>query len=134
MRQGERTGLLEVPMVSSPGSVQEVRAMRSIPVEVAGLRFIATGAQPQPVQEYAEGKRTEVQEADEKGRPLIRVSLFIVSADGAEELRVKVPAANCPREMTPLVAVTVTGLIATPYVSGQRVAVSYRAESVAVAK
>jgi hypothetical protein len=106
--------------------------MRNIPVETAGLTMRATGAEPQAVNKYADGVRTEAQESDDKGRALCRVSLFVITDEGAEEIRVKVPSANVQKGLAPLAPVVVVGLFANPYVSGNsRVAVSYRAESIA---
>jgi hypothetical protein len=104
--------------------------MRSIPVDVSGLKVIATGVQPVAVSKYADGVRQEAAETDDKGRQLVRVSLFVLTSDGAEEIRVKIPALNVPKDLVALAAVTLLGLVATPYVNNNRVAVSYRAESV----
>ena len=108
--------------------------MRSIPVDVTGLKVIATGVEPVLVQKYADGVRQEATETDDKGRPLVRVSLFVLATEGAEEIRVKVPAANVPKELVALSAVGLVGLVAAPYVNNNRVAVSYRAESITAAK
>ena|ERR1039458_7923982 len=108
--------------------------MRSIPVEVSGLKIIATGGEAQAVSKYADGVRQEQTETDEKGRTLVRVSLLVLGIDGAEEIRVKVPSANVAKDLPALSPVTVLGLIALPYLSGNRVAVSYRAEAVNAAK
>jgi hypothetical protein len=108
--------------------------MRNLPVDVAVLKVIATGVEPVAVSKYADGVRQEATETDDKGRPLVRVSLFVLTAEGAEEIRVKVPATNVPKELTPLSTVTLSGLVAAPYVNNNRVAVSYRAESVTVTK
>lgn len=108
--------------------------MRSIPVDVSGLKVIATGVEPVAVSKYADGVRQEATEMDDKGRPLVRVSLFVLTTEGAEEIRVKVPATNVPKELAPLAAITLVGLVAAPYVNNNRVAVSYRAESIAAAK
>jgi len=62
------------------------------------------------------------------------VSLFVLTPDGAEEIRVKVPATNVPKELAPLSAVTLSGLVAAPYVNNNRVAISYRAENISAAK
>jgi hypothetical protein len=108
--------------------------MRSIPVDVTGLKVIATGAEPVAVNRYADGVRQDAMETDDKGRPLVRVSLFVLTTEGAEEIRVKVPATNVAKELAPLSAVTLSGLVAAPYVNNNRVAVSYRAESVTATK
>ncbi len=108
--------------------------MRSIPVDVTGLKVIATGVEPVLVQKYADGVRQEATETDDKGRQLVRVSLFVLTAEGAEEIRVKVPATNVPKELAPLSPITLSGLVAAPYVNNNRVAVSYRAESITAAK
>jgi hypothetical protein len=104
--------------------------MRTIPVDVTGLRVIATGVEPVAVNKYADGVRQEATETDDKGRQLVRVSLFVLTADGAEEIRVKIPATNVAKDLAPLSAVVLSGLVAMPYVNNNRVAVSYRAESV----
>jgi hypothetical protein len=108
--------------------------MRSIPVDVSGLKVIATGAEPMPVSKYTDGVRQEATETDDKGRALVRVSLFILTAEGAEEIRVKIPASNVPKGLGPLSTVTLSGLVAAPYVNNNRVAVSYRAEHIATTK
>lgn len=108
--------------------------MRIIPVDVSSLKVIATGVEPAAVNKYADGVRQEGQEVDDKGRPLVRVSLFVLTTEGAEEIRVKVPAGNVPKELAPLSAVSLVGLVAAPYVNNNRVAVSFRAESIAAAK
>lgn len=108
--------------------------MRSIPVDVTGLKVIATGIEPSVVNKYADGVRQEATETDDKGRSLVRVSLFILAAEGAEEIRVKVPATNVPKDLAPLSAVTLSGLVAAPYVNNNRVAISYRAENIIAAK
>lgn len=108
--------------------------MRSIPVDVSGLKVIATGVEPVAVNKYADGVRQEATETDEKGRQLVRVSLFVLTSDGAEEIRVKVPATNVAKELAALAPVALVGLVAAPYVNNNRVAVSYRAESIAAAK
>ena len=108
--------------------------MRSIPVDVTGLKVVATGAEPVAVNKYSDGVRQEATETDDKGRPLVRVSLFVITTEGAEEIRVKVPATNVSKEFNPLSAVTLSGLVAAPYVNNNRVAVSYRAESVTASK
>jgi hypothetical protein len=108
--------------------------MRSIPVDVSSLKVIATGVEPQPVSKYADGVRQEAVETDEKNRPLVRVSLFVLTTEGAEEIRVKLPSVNVPKELQPLSAVTLSGLVAAPYVNNNRVAVSFRAESITAAK
>jgi len=108
--------------------------MRNIPVDVSGLKVIATGAEPVAVKRYADGVRQDATETDDKGRPLVRVSLFVLTTEGAEEIRVKVPATNVAKELAPLSAVILSGLVAAPYVNNNRVAVSYRAESVTATK
>jgi hypothetical protein len=108
--------------------------MRSIPVDVSGLKVIATGVPPVSVNKYADGVRQEATETDDKGRQLVRVSLFVLTAEGAEEIRVKVPATNVAKELAALAPITLVGLVAAPYVNNNRVAVSYRAESVTAAK
>lgn len=108
--------------------------MRSIPVDVSGLKVIATGVEPVAVSKYADGVRQEASETDDKGRPLVRVLLFVLTGDGAEEIRVKVPAMNVPKELAPLSPVTLASLVAAPYVNNNRVAVSYRAESITATK
>lgn len=108
--------------------------MRSIPVDVSRLKVIATGIEPTLVNKYADGVRQEATETDDKGRSLVRVSLFVLTTEGAEEIRVKVPATNVPKELAPLSAVALVGLVAAPYVNNNRVAVSYRAESVTATK
>jgi hypothetical protein len=86
------------------------------------------------VNKYENGVRQEATETDDKGRALVRVSLFILTDEGAEEIRVKVPATNVPKELAPLSAVTLSGLVAAPYVNNNRVAVSYRAEHITATK
>ncbi len=108
--------------------------MRNIPVDVSGLKVVATGVEPVAVNKYADGVRQEATETDDKGRPLVRVSLFVLTTEGAEEIRVKVPSANVPKDLAPLSAVTVSSLVAAPYVNNNRVALSFRAESIAAAK
>ena len=108
--------------------------MRSIPVDVSGLKVIATGVVPVAVNKYENGVRQEATETDDKGRALVRVSLFILTDEGAEEIRVKVPATNVPKELAPLSAVTLSGLVAAPYVNNNRVAVSNRAEHITATK
>ncbi len=108
--------------------------MRNIPVDVSGLKVIATGVEPSAVNKYADGVRQEATETDDKGRSLVRVSLFVLTAEGAEEIRVKVPATNVPKDLAPLSAVVLSGLVAAPYVNNNRVAVSFRAESVTATK
>ncbi len=98
-------------------------AMRSIPVDVTGLKVIATGTEPVAVNRYADGVRQDATETDDKGRPLVRVSLFVLTDEGAEEIRVKVPASNVPKQLAPLAAVTLSCLVAAPYVNNDRVAV-----------
>ena len=107
--------------------------MRSIPVDVSNLKMIASGAEPIAVNKYTDGVRQDATETDEQGRPLVRISLFIITSEGAEELRVKVPAANVPKNLTALSTVALSGFVASPYVNNNRVAISYRAESVTVA-
>jgi hypothetical protein len=65
---------------------------------------------------------------------LVRVSLFVLTSEGAEEIRVKAPAANVAKDLAALSPVTVVGLVALPYVNGSRVSVSFRAESVSATK
>ena len=108
--------------------------MRTIPVETTTLRLVASGAAPVAVNRYADGVRTGDTVSDDKGRALVRVDLFVLTDEGAEAVRVKVPVTNCPKELTTLAPVMVTGLVATPYLNGSRVAVAFRAESVVVAK
>jgi len=108
--------------------------MRSIPVDVSGLKVMATGVTPIEVNKYSDGVRQETAETDDKGRPLVRVSLFVLTSDGAEEIRVKLPALNVPKDLAPLSAVALVGLVAAPYVNNNRVAVSFRAESISVTK
>ena len=74
--------------------------MRIIPVDVSGLKVIATGVEPAAVNKYADGVRQEAHEVDDKGRPLVPVSLFVLTTEGAEEIRVKVPAGNVPKELS----------------------------------
>ena len=107
--------------------------MRSIPVDVTGLKVIATGVEPSVVNKYADGVRQEATETDE-GRSLVRVSLFVITTEGAEEIRVKVAATAVPKDLAPLSAVTLSGLVAAPYVNNNRVAISYRAENISAAK
>jgi len=108
--------------------------MRNIPVDVSGLKVIATGVEPVAVNKYADGVRQEATETDDKGRPIVRVSLFVLTTEGAEEIRVKVPSVNVPKDLAPLSAVSVSGLVAAPYVNNNRVALSFRAESIIVTK
>jgi len=108
--------------------------MRNIPVDVSGLKVIATGVEPVAVNKYADGVRQEATESDDKGRPLVRVSLFVLTTEGAEEIRVKVPSANVPKDLAPLSAVSLSGLVTAPYVNNNRVALSFRAESITVTK
>jgi hypothetical protein len=108
--------------------------MRSIPVDVSDLKIIATGVEPVLINKYTDGIRQEATETDEKGRSLVRVSLFVLTTEGAEEIRVKVPVTNVPKGLAPLSAVALVGLIAAPYVSNNRVAVSFRAESITSTK
>lgn len=108
--------------------------MRSIPVDVSGLKVIATGVEPSVVNKYADGVRQEAMETDDKGRSLVRVSLFVLTTEGAEEIRVKLPATSVPKDLVPLSAVTLSGLVAAPYVNNNRVAISYRAESITATK
>ena len=105
--------------------------MRSIPVDMTNLKVVATGVEPVAVNKYADGVRQEATETDDKGRQLVRVSLFVLTTEGAEEIRVKVPATNVAKNLVPLCSVTLSGLTAMPYVNNNRVAVSYRAENVA---
>ena len=109
-------------------------SMRSIPVDVSGLKVMATGVTPVSINKYVDGVRQEATEIDDMGRPLVRVSLFVLTTEGAEEIRVKVPSANVPKELGPLSAVSLVGLVAAPYVNNNRVAVSFRAESITATK
>jgi hypothetical protein len=116
------------------GTEQGEEIMRSIPVDVTGLKVIATGVEPSVVNKYADGVRQEATETDDKGRSLVRVSLFVITTEGAEEIRVKVAATAVPKDLAPLSAVTLSGLVAAPYVNNNRVAISYRAENISAAK
>jgi len=66
------------------------------------------------VNKYADGVRQEATETDDKGRSLVRVSLFVITTEGAEEIRVKVAATAVPKDLAPLSAVTLSVLLPRP--------------------
>lgn len=100
--------------------------MQRIKVDTTDLAFTVAEA-PQPVTDYT----TKAAVTDENGVQIYTVRLLITSADGMEINAVKFPSKPVP-SFTVGQSVTVSGLLATPYVANgtTRASVALRAASV----
>jgi hypothetical protein len=103
--------------------------MRKIPVRTDAMQF-AVANPATPVADYdTEGRP---QRRDANGRPLWQLDVLIIDAAGMSIERIKVPADTEP-VFAPQTAVVVEGLTATPYVSGNRAALSFTATAIKAA-
>ncbi|MBI4897608.1 MAG: hypothetical protein HY827_04485 [Actinobacteria bacterium] len=96
-----------------------------LPIDTTGMMFMcATG--PEPVLDF----ETKAPKADENGEPLYGVQVVTISEAGAEVINVKTPGQ--PRVKGGQ-AVSVHGLVATPWSMGDRAGVAFRASKIEAA-
>lgn len=95
-----------------------------LPIDTTGVTFLCAMS-PEPVMDF----ETKRQKGDANGEPLYSVQLVLLADGGAEVISVKIsgqPAAG----LTSGAAVTVVGLVATPWSMGDRSGVSFKAASI----
>jgi hypothetical protein len=109
--------------------------MRRIPIDSTKVRFISTGkAAGRPkYAELSDGSRKRVpdsQDTDDRGVPLWTIDCLSDGDDGDRAViaSVKVASYEVP-EFRLGEEVRFVGLVAVPYINGNRVAISYQAEA-----
>lgn len=102
--------------------------MLKIPVDVRSISFQAASEVTRALD-----FETRQQRVDELGQPVWQVQLLITDADGMSIERVRF-ASPTPPLVKVGQGVEVSGLIATPYVNGNRTALSLKALSVSAGK
>jgi hypothetical protein len=102
--------------------------MQRIPVDTRGITFQAA-SEVTPALDF----ESRQQRSDESSRPLWQVQVLVTAPDSMsiERIRFAVPTAPIFKVGQ---ALSVTGLVATPYVNGQRAAISFKAEAVSATK
>lgn len=84
------------------------------------MTFLAAGP-PEQVLDF----ESKAPKADQNGEPLFSIQLVVLAEGGAEVISVKVPGE--PKKIGEGTPVKVSGLVATPWVIGDRNGVAYRA-------
>lgn len=93
-----------------------------LPIDTTGMTFLcATG--PEPVLDF----ETKAPKADENGEPFYGVQVVTISDSGAEVISVKIPGQPTVKGGQ---AVSVQGLVATPWSMGDRSGVAFRATKI----
>ncbi|GEA90110.1 hypothetical protein [Cellulomonas cellasea] len=106
-----------------------------LPIDTARLHAVlaATAGEARPAQRY-EGSGADAravgQATNDAGVPLWQVEAVVAGQDGAETIRVRIPAMTAPNFPAPLAQLTITGLTARVLRDGR---VSYSADSVVLA-
>ena len=95
-----------------------------LPIDTSGMTFLCAVG-PEPVIDFD----TKRPKADEAGTPLFAVQLVALADGGAEVITAKVAGAP-PKGVEQGATVRVVGLVASPWSTGERSGVAFRAERI----
>ena len=98
-----------------------------LPIDTSALKF-ASGGAPKPIVDFG----TKMPKLDENGVPMFQVTLFTITSDGEENLKVKVSGE--PKGLTPFGIVKITNLMAQTWEVNDQHGVSFRADAIEPSK